>query len=114
MPSVPIFIGHGSVDPVVPQTLGMLSRDFLRAHGYTVDWHSYPMAHQVCAEEIADLRSWLGDRMASGRMAALAGLWAGMVEAVRRELRTVEAIGFLHDSAADLAFDASQSPGEPA
>ena len=61
---VPIFIGHGSFDPVVPQTLGMLSRDFLRAHGYTVDWHSYAMAHQVCAEEIADLRQWIDARLA--------------------------------------------------
>ncbi|HMM66726.1 MAG TPA: carboxylesterase [Dokdonella sp.] len=61
---VPIFLGHGSVDPVVPQTLGMLSRDFLRGHGYSVDWHGYPMAHQVCAEEIADLQDWIGARIA--------------------------------------------------
>ena len=63
--NVPLFIGHGSVDPVVPQTLGMLTRDFLRSHGYIVDWHGYPMAHQVCAEEIADLRSWIGQRIAA-------------------------------------------------
>ncbi|MGB0134043.1 alpha/beta hydrolase [Dokdonella sp.] len=62
---VPIFMGHGSLDPVVPQTLGMLSRDFLRSHGYTVDWHSYAMAHQVCIEEIADLRGWIGERVGS-------------------------------------------------
>lgn len=62
---VPLFIGHGSVDPVVPQTLGMLTRDYLRNLGYTVDWHSYPMAHQVCAEEITDLRNWLGQRIAA-------------------------------------------------
>ena len=61
---VPLFIGHGSVDPVVPQTLGMLTRDHLRTLGYTVDWHSYPMAHQVCAEEINDLRDWIGRRIA--------------------------------------------------
>lgn len=60
---VPIFMAHGSVDPVVPQPLGLLSRDFLRNLGYTVDWHSYPMAHQVCAQEIADLRTWIGARL---------------------------------------------------
>ncbi len=60
---VPIFIAHGSMDPVVPQPLGLLSRDFLRNLGYNVEWHSYPMAHQVCAEEIADLRAWLGQRI---------------------------------------------------
>lgn len=61
---IPVFMAHGSVDPVVPQVLGILSRDFLRSHGYTIDWHSYAMAHQVCAEEIADLRHWLGRHIA--------------------------------------------------
>ncbi len=59
---VPILIAHGSVDPVVPQPLGMLARDFLRGLGYAVEWKSYAMAHQVCAEEIADLRRWLAER----------------------------------------------------
>lgn len=62
---LPLFIAHGSVDPVVPQVLGMLARDFLRGLGYTIEWRSYPMAHQVCAEEIADLRNWIGQRIAA-------------------------------------------------
>ena len=57
-----IFIGHGSFDPVVPQALGMMGRDYLRSLGYTVDWHSYAMAHQVCNEEIDQLRSWMAAR----------------------------------------------------
>jgi len=60
---LPIFMGHGSHDQVVPQTLGTRSRDVLRGLGYSVDWHSYPMAHQVNAEEIADLRQWLAVRL---------------------------------------------------
>ena len=60
---LPIFIAHGSFDPVVPQALGLASRDALLALGYTVDWHSYTMAHQVCAEEITDLRTWIGARL---------------------------------------------------
>lgn len=60
---LPIFMGHGSHDQVVPQTLGTRSRDVLRGLGYSVDWHSYPMAHQVNAEEIADLRQWLALRL---------------------------------------------------
>jgi phospholipase/carboxylesterase len=63
--TTPIFLAHGSADPIVPEGLGAMSRDFLRQHGYTVDWHSYPMAHQVCAEEIADLRAWIGQRLAA-------------------------------------------------
>lgn len=61
---VPIFMAHGRHDPVVPLSLGEISRDALVQLGYAVEWHSYPMAHQVCAEEIADLRQWIGARLA--------------------------------------------------
>jgi phospholipase/carboxylesterase len=37
----------------------MKSRDFLLAQGYKVEWHEYPMAHAVCAEEVADIRQYL-------------------------------------------------------
>lgn len=59
----PIFMAHGSLDPMLPQQLGELSRDRLRQHGYDVAWHSYPMAHQVCLEEIRDIGTWLQDRL---------------------------------------------------
>ena len=61
--TIPIFQAHGSSDPIVPQALGAMSREHLQALGYAVEWHSYPMAHQVCAQEIADLRHWLGTRL---------------------------------------------------
>lgn len=61
----PIFLAHGSFDPVVPQRLGEISRDHLRALGHVPDWHSYPMAHQACAQEIADLSIWMGQRFAA-------------------------------------------------
>ena len=61
--AIPIFQAHGSADPIVPQALGTMSREHLQALGYTIEWHSYPMAHQVCAEEIADLRRWLDTRL---------------------------------------------------
>ncbi len=56
---LPIFMAHGSYDPVLPSVLGERSRDLLRSRGHAVDWHSYPMAHSVCAEEIVALRDWL-------------------------------------------------------
>ena len=56
---VPIFMAHGQLDAVLPQSLGEASRDALRVLGCTVDWHSYPMPHSVCLEEIADLRRFL-------------------------------------------------------
>ena len=62
--ATPIFWGHGLVDPVVILQRGIESRDALQAQGYPVEWHSYPMAHAVCPEEIADLRAWLAQRLA--------------------------------------------------
>lgn len=57
--SRPLFMAHGRFDPVVPQALGELSRDRLQARGLRIDWHSYPMAHQVCLEEIQALGDWI-------------------------------------------------------
>lgn len=58
--ATPVFMAHGSADPVVAPALGSASRAALVSAGVLVDWHEYPMPHSVCAEEIADLRQWLG------------------------------------------------------
>ncbi|TFZ00356.1 alpha/beta hydrolase [Ramlibacter humi] len=55
----PVFMAHGSFDNVVPLERGKQSCDALRALGYDVQWHEYPMAHSVCLEEIQDLNAWL-------------------------------------------------------
>ena len=60
---VPIFWGHGTMDPVVVLQRGLDSRAALEALGYAVDWHTYPMPHSVCAEEIGDLRRWFDARL---------------------------------------------------
>jgi phospholipase/carboxylesterase len=44
---------------VIPLARATATRDALVALGYQVEWHEYPMAHSVCAEEIADLNRWL-------------------------------------------------------
>jgi phospholipase/carboxylesterase len=59
-----IFMAHGSADATIPEALAIQSGQALRSYGYDLDWHSYPMAHQVCAEEIADISSWI-DRCVS-------------------------------------------------
>lgn len=56
---VPIFLAHGSADPVIPIARATATRDALEALGHAVEWHEYPMQHSVCAEEIADLNRWL-------------------------------------------------------
>ncbi|MGH8561229.1 MAG: alpha/beta hydrolase, partial [Nevskiales bacterium] len=57
--STPIFMAHGEFDYMLPMQLGSFSRDQLQQLGYSVDWHCYPMEHQVCAEEIREVAAWL-------------------------------------------------------
>jgi len=56
---VPVFLGHGSRDGVVPMARGAAARDLLSGLGHPVEWHDYPMEHSVCAEEVAALNDWL-------------------------------------------------------
>ena len=60
----PIFMAHGRMDPMIPITRAVTSREALTALGYSVEWHEYPMGHQVCPEEIADIGAWLRQRFA--------------------------------------------------
>jgi phospholipase/carboxylesterase len=57
--AVPIFLAHGTFDPVVPLALGEGARERLASLGYDVEWHTYPMPHSLCAPEVADIREWL-------------------------------------------------------
>ena len=56
---LPIFMAHGSHDPMIPMARAQLSRDSLLALGYPVEWREYPMPHSVCPEEIADIAAFL-------------------------------------------------------
>ena len=57
--TVPIFMAHGTSDPVIPMARAIASRDALKAAGYNVEWHEYPMPHSVAAEEIKQLAAFL-------------------------------------------------------
>ncbi len=61
--ATPIFLAHGTQDPVVPYPLGDESRRLLATTGYAVDWHTYPMPHSLCEPEVADLRNWIAARL---------------------------------------------------
>jgi len=60
--SLPIFQAHGQHDPVVAYAMGEASKVYLQQLGYTPEWHSYPMQHSVCEEEIRDIANWLKQR----------------------------------------------------
>ena len=55
----PIFMGHGTADPIVAPARATASRDALRQLGYDVEWHAYPMPHSVCAPELCDISAFL-------------------------------------------------------
>lgn len=59
----PLFMAHGLFDPVVPVAAGEASMKALRGLGFDIAWQHYPMQHQVCGEEIADLRDWIDARL---------------------------------------------------
>ena len=55
----PMFMAHGSEDPVIPVGAGEQSRDYLKNLDYDIEWHTYPVPHSVCLEEIEDIGRWL-------------------------------------------------------
>lgn len=55
----PIFLAHGTQDPIVPLAFGEISCTLLKNVGFPVTWSEYVMGHTVCDKEIADLSQWL-------------------------------------------------------
>ena len=43
--------------------LGQAARERLEGLGYAIEWHDYPMQHEVCLEEIQALGVWLRQRL---------------------------------------------------
>lgn len=64
--TIPIYMAHGTEDQVVPLQYARHSKAYLTQQGYLVDWQTYPMAHEVCKEEIRaishHLIAWLKDK----------------------------------------------------
>jgi len=56
----PIFLAHGTLDPVVNLSRAQAAREALVEAGYDVTWKTYPMPHSVCPEEILDITRFLG------------------------------------------------------
>lgn len=56
---VPILMVHGTHDQVVPYDRGSQARAALEQQGYAVQWHEYPMAHEVCMPEVQEISAWL-------------------------------------------------------
>jgi phospholipase/carboxylesterase len=57
--ALPIFMAHGSADPVVRLDWAQAARSMLEAAGYAVEWQLYAMQHSVCLEEVQAIGAWL-------------------------------------------------------
>jgi phospholipase/carboxylesterase len=66
----PIFMAHGTQDPVVLPARGETSRQLLTSLGYAVQWHSYPMGHSVHPQEVADVSAFLQRVLGPGQEGA--------------------------------------------
>ncbi len=55
----PIFMAHGTQDPVVPYFLGKSGYETLKQQNYTIQWREYPLQHGVSMDEIYDIKEWL-------------------------------------------------------
>lgn len=62
---IPIFMAHGSADPVVPLATAEASVAVLKTLGYAPDWREYPMQHEVNMAEIQDIGGWLRQTLAA-------------------------------------------------
>ena len=61
--NLPLFMGHGSYDPVISISSGEHSASKIKAAGYPVEWHDYPMEHSVNTEEINDIANWISRQL---------------------------------------------------
>jgi len=59
---LPVFIGHGDEDSVVPPVLAEQAAGLLASQGHPVEKHTYSMGHSLCAAEIGHVKDWLQDR----------------------------------------------------
>jgi phospholipase/carboxylesterase len=60
---LPIFMAHGTQDPIVPLPLAEATVEALREEGFDPEWRTYPMPHSVSPAEIRDLGNFLSNRL---------------------------------------------------
>jgi phospholipase/carboxylesterase len=63
----PIFMGHGTLDPVVPVQYARMTRDYLRGTPVELTYREYEIGHEVSVEELTHMASWLSAALARNR-----------------------------------------------
>lgn len=57
----PIFLAHGVQDPVIPIEHARQSKQLLQHYYDYITYREYPMSHEVCPQELMDVRQTLLD-----------------------------------------------------
>lgn len=57
--AAPIFLAHGAADNVISLHYAERTAERLRQTGYDVEWHVYPMGHNVSMEELKGIAAFL-------------------------------------------------------
>ncbi|MEO8360761.1 MAG: dienelactone hydrolase family protein [Vicinamibacteria bacterium] len=56
---MPVFLGHGLLDPTVPYTMGRETHQVLEAQGYETEWHTYLCGHTITRRELHNVSDWM-------------------------------------------------------
>jgi phospholipase/carboxylesterase len=60
---LPVAIGHGTYDPVIPVEFGREAKEMLEQAGLDVSWRETPMQHSVDPAFLTELTGWVSRRV---------------------------------------------------
>ena len=62
---LPVFVCHGTEDPMIPVDRARESREALLRLGVNLAYREYPMGHEIRPEALRDLVEWLQSKVVS-------------------------------------------------
>ncbi|MFI5253351.1 MAG: alpha/beta hydrolase [Bacteroidota bacterium] len=62
---LPFYVSHGIYDPVIPVQFGREAADTLKKNNALVEYHEYPMGHEISEESLHDMGLWLTGQLDS-------------------------------------------------
>lgn len=62
---LPVFVCHGTEDPMIPVDRARESREALLRLGVGLTYREYPMGHEIRPETLRDLAEWLASKVVS-------------------------------------------------
>lgn len=61
----PIFFGHGLYDRIITTQQLSIGKGILVQNNFNIEYHTYPIEHNISAEEIEDLSKWIDEKYKS-------------------------------------------------